>query len=262
MAAAVVAAGCGSSATTIGGSVSSVAVDRGPGDVEVVGGSEAQQELLRQLLAGMEEPGLERVELREAAGEPALEGVPGGTVVRSLWAKGSGGVGAWHAHLLNAAFADRSAELGLPCVTWGETRGGGSLLGCPAGAARPRCSGFAGGGPGALADAHGAELTLHERLALGPGREAHQVEVQVADAPTFMRDEMEEFVREIRDAVGGCMGSYVVVADGGETPAYRGWSVHGNSTRMGTTGGIREDLRGCWSEPDFGEPPSPPPCPA
>lgn len=262
LAAAALAAGCTTSDEPAAGGPVSTAADASPADVEVSGGTEAQRALLRELLADMGAPRVEWVKLRDAEADPSLGGVAPGTVISSRLAEGSGGIGGWHARLLNSAFADRSAELGLPCVTWGETIGGGSLLGCPPDPPPPGCAGFAGREADELAAGHVAELLVHQRIGLGPGRAAHRLELYVEDAPRFMLDEMEELLAEIRAEASGCQGTYVVVLDGDEQPAYHGWVVTGNSATAMATGGVREDLRGCWSEPGVGrEPPPPPPCP-
>jgi hypothetical protein len=246
----------------VAGGPVSTAADTGPGGVAISGGTGLQRAIVRDLLADMGSPRIASVELREAEADSSLAGVAAGTVISTRLAAGSGGLGAWHARLVNSAFADRSTELGLPCVTWGETIGGGSALGCPPDAPPPSCDAFAEGAPEELAALHRAELLVHQRIGLGPGRAAHRLELYVEDTPRFMLDEMEELLAEIRDEASGCQGTYVVVLDGDEQPAYHGWVVTGNSATTMATGGVREDLRGCWSEPSVGgPPPPPPPCP-
>lgn len=255
---------CGGASPGSSGAPEPVFVKVPPSQVEtrITGGSTAQRDLLREILAGV-----------------------GGTIPRaaivqpeSYWHPHKGDVaiqleGGEHTlprqHLVAGAFVDRSEQAGLPNVVAAEVTGDGFPVGRDPGVTsvpneRPVVVGEeeAVRLNDALADAASAAgARLRSLRILEPWGTAAEVTLEVDDPAPFLARRYHEFKRRSRSVWGAFSeGWSLEVVDGAG-----GLVLHDSQAArvFSTSSFVREDLEGCvslgMSRPSTW---SPPPCPA
>jgi hypothetical protein len=239
----------------------------------IVGGSSAQQDELREILAGMGPTRFQSVEV--VTPEPAWGPHPEDAVALVVPVGESDLLGQWQSWLLVHAFAARSRALGLPAVTHlAERRGGvdaeeglGPVL--PEGQSHPTLAEAERAAERArrAAERHGAEVVRIEILQ--PDGYAFYVELRVTKEPArFLRDGLPR----VLGLVGGPVpfagetpyaGDYSLILDGEGEQIWEGAEAKFGDGSFQIGGAARWDLEGC--SPFFrGGPPGrgPPPCPA
>jgi hypothetical protein len=221
------------------------AVAQPASSTRIVGGSVAQQVLLRQIVAGL---GTTRIaELRVVT-------THGGVKLR---VQASGLRATWEALVVGSAFGDRSVAMHLPPlfevdvgnIGWGPSTPGSR---------RP---------PRATTSAVGATERAIRRLVLASGGRVKElsvstpdalavaVRVGVDDAAVFLQDRLRAFAVSMRAHASRYDGTYIEVDDA------RGAAWTSAETRLGGIGKVRPSLSGCDPFPPPGPPPRHPPCP-
>jgi hypothetical protein len=255
LASAAVALGCGGRSEGDGRAANR---DKPAVHTRVVGGSDAQRALIREILAGMEETHIERIEIGEP--EPAWKPFePGDVAVTVAVRPNSGLLGGWAAVVVAGAFRDRSVREGLPSVVVLNTAGGGGRLD-PGGTSKPRSVERGAVAAQIRRAAANAGTVPAELVVLEPYGIAYAMTLRVDDPARFMKERLPSLIEATDPFRDLYDGRYVEVVDATGDPIFRA----GHATRLSLGGHwARADLAGCnpiiHSRPwDY----DPPPCPA
>jgi hypothetical protein len=218
---------------------------------KIAGGSEVQQHVIRQILAGIGPTRIDSIEV--ATDIDKAWGAPPGAVGIDVWSSKPDGFTHWQARTVAHVFGRRSLELGLPEVWYigdnGDQAGG---------------IGFSQDRKDVPMTRDEAEKALHEVVEIAkrhgastrirvfePSRLAFAVEFRAANPAEFLHTGLKLSFAPIED--GKRDGLYVNVLD----------TNGGRVLEAGSGVWVRPDLLSCSPYGWFGSPtmPEPPPCP-
>ena len=265
----LVLAGCGAARKAAPGADDPATAVRtvDPSDVmtKIVGGTPAQQKVLREILAGLGETVIETVRVTPT-GKDWTPSQPHSVVVRIDFTKADeNGRGSWEAALLAEAFERRSRALRLQPVTAYETAMDGTRIEGPA-QERPKRTPITAdelrSKAGAAAKESGARLV--ELRIVQPQHLALAITVEVNNPADYLRHHLMRMLNAIPSPSDREYdGLYLLVVD--QKGKYV-WVSAGtvSETISGGAGDVRPDLAGCDPVPRLGTmtESQPPPCPA
>jgi hypothetical protein len=244
-------------------------VDSSEVTTKIVGGTAMQQNVLREVLAGIGGDAFTEVEIQRP--EPAWGPSPADSVALVMPRSESDLRRQWLSWLVAHGFAQRSHELGLPPVSYLARLQGGDDADDLGSTTQPPAH-------VTLADARDAASRATQAAALGgadidrleimrPNGYAFLVELRVkGDAAKFLEDGLPKVLSALggpQPSDGPYQGDYTVVRDSGGKRVWVGAEAYFGDFAIQIGGADRWDLEGCG--PYFrGGPPGrgPPPCPA
>ena len=232
---------------------------------DIVGATAAQEQLLREILAGEAPTPIERVAISPADPDWGATD-PDAVTIRVDYAVREEVRGLWEASLLAAVFASKSRDAGLPQVAALETTTSSKpLLGDvgPIRGRRPVTRDQLASAISTAAKTGKAELV--DMRITKPDHLAAAVTLRVQDPASFLKHRLRRFLESVPSpARTEYDGLYICVVDAKDSHA---WSLGRTATpsQWGGASSVRPDLEGCdplvqIGTPLFAKPP--PPCPS